>query len=191
MSALPGVALSFAVMLYSDFLKRRGRAKQGGWVFLAGMAILTASLVLSVFLGGWFPAALPQRVVFLLLSGIAGAMVFISLFVSLPARQTYLVSEQPPLAEDGMYALCRHPAALFLPFFLLCGAAGLGSSGLMAAGAAASALNILYVWLQDRYIFPVTIPGYADYRRRVPFLLPTRESVRTALHGRARNKDKA
>ena len=41
--------------------------------------------------------------------------------------------------------------------------------------------NFLYVYLQDRYIFPRYIRGYDDYKRSVPFLIPTRASLKKAF----------
>lgn len=189
MSALPGVFLSFCVMLLSDCLKLRGKRGWGSAALLLGMLLLTVFLVVSVFDGGWFAVAVPLRVLCFLLAGFACAMVAVSLFVSLPVKETYLAAGPAPLQDQGMYALCRHPAAFWLPFLLLGAAAGLGSRGLMAAGGAASLLNGLYVWFQDSIVFPRTIPGYRDYRRRVPFLIPTRSSVRSALGKRTAGQD--
>ena len=189
MSALPGVFLSFCAMLLSDFLKLRGKQGWGSAALLLGMLLLMVFLVASVFAGGWFAVAVPLRVFFFLLAGFAGVMVAISLFVSLPVKATYLAGGQVPLQDQGMYALCRHPAALWLPFLLLGAAAGLGSRGLMAAGGAASLLNGFYVWFQDSIVFPRTIPGYRDYRRRVPFLIPTRSSIRNALGKQAAGQE--
>jgi hypothetical protein len=39
-------------------------------------------------------------------------------------------------------------------------------------------LNVLLVWFEDARVFPARLAGYEEYRRRTPFLLPTRESVR-------------
>jgi protein-S-isoprenylcysteine O-methyltransferase Ste14 len=83
--------------------------------------------------------------------------------------------------DSGIYALCRHPGALWLPAFLLFFSLGIGSLGLVIAGILASFLNLLYVWFQDRTVFPRTIPGYSEYQLRVPFLLPTWQGVRSAL----------
>ena len=43
-----------------------------------------------------------------------------------------------------------------------------------------SALNLAYVCFQDRITFPRTFCDYDDYRQKVPFLIPTRNSVATA-----------
>ncbi len=182
MSTLPGVILAFFVMLVSDLLKLRGRPRLGSAALLLGMLLLALFLVISVFEGGWFAVSVPLRVLFFLVAGFAGVMLVVSLFVSLPAKGTYLAAtSQTTLQDQGMYALCRHPAALWLPLLLLGAAAGLGNRGLMTAGGVASLMNIAYVWLQDAIVFPRTIPGYQEYRQRVPFLVPTRSSISNAL----------
>ena len=53
-----------------------------------------------------------------------------------------------------------------------------------------SLCNLLYVLFQDRWTFPRTFPDYPAYRRRVPFLLPTARSLRTAWLTRRSAADK-
>ncbi|MEG0755259.1 MAG: hypothetical protein RR450_02585 [Oscillospiraceae bacterium] len=44
-----------------------------------------------------------------------------------------------------------------------------------------TAADVLYVVIQDRYIFPKTLSGYADYQKTTPFLIPTPTSLRAML----------
>ena len=41
--------------------------------------------------------------------------------------------------------------------------------------------NFLYIVLQDVYIFPRYIRGYLEYKKAVPFILPTLDSIRNAF----------
>ena len=43
-----------------------------------------------------------------------------------------------------------------------------------------SLLNLAYAWFQDRITFPRTFCDYETYRERVPFLIPTGNSIRLA-----------
>lgn len=75
-----------------------------------------------------------------------------------------------PVCRKGLYGWMRHPGVWS---FLLCGI-GYGMIFLDAAIPAMwfSFLNLIYVWVQDRYFFPVYLEGYEQYRREVPFLFP-------------------
>ena len=54
---------------------------------------------------------------------------------------------------------------------------------LLSAGMVFSVLNVLYALFQDRVTFPKTFSDYGEYRKRVPFLIPNKESVLRAAAG--------
>ena len=105
-----------------------------------------------------------------------GALIY-SLFFALPFSGTYCAQPQSPqVCDRGVYALCRHPGVLcFLGVYVFLGAAALPSP-LLAHGMVYSFLNLCYVIFQDLVTFPKTFCDYAAYRKRVPFLIPTRRS---------------
>ena len=119
--------------------------------------------------------------VFLVLSALSFAALIYCLFFALPFQETY--AEQTPdrsVCDKGVYALCRHPGILcFFGTFLFLGLAARPAS-LLAHGMVFSALNLIYALFQDRITFPKIFSDYHIYRTRVPFLLPTSNSVRLA-----------
>ena len=119
--------------------------------------------------------------VFLVLSALSFAALIYCLFFALPFQETY--AEQTTdrsVCDKGVYALCRHPGILcFFGTFLFLGLAARPAS-LLAHGMVFSALNLIYALFQDRITFPKTFSDYHIYRTRVPFLLPTSNSVRLA-----------
>lgn len=38
-------------------------------------------------------------------------------------------------------------------------------------------LDLLHIFIQDVYFFPLTIKGYADYQKETPFLLFNKKSL--------------
>ena len=103
------------------------------------------------------------------------------LFFAIPFDETY--TEQisgRPVCDRGAYALCRHPGILcFFLFYLFLGIAALPGR-LLWNGLLFSCLNLAYAAFQDRFTFPKTFCNYDRYRETVPFLIPTRASVRRA-----------
>jgi protein-S-isoprenylcysteine O-methyltransferase Ste14 len=118
---------------------------------------------------------------FLVLSALSFAALIYCLFFALPFQETY--AEQATdrsVCDKGVYALCRHPGILcFFGTFLFLGLAA-RPANLLAHGMVFSALNLIYALFQDRITFPKTFSDYHIYRTRVPFLLPTSNSVRLA-----------
>jgi putative endonuclease len=91
------------------------------------------------------------------------------------------IYENEALCKSGVYALCRHPVAVcFLLTYLFLGLSALPSV-LLLNGMTFSILNILYVLFQDIVTFPVTIKGYNEYKKEVPFLIPNKKSIRLAF----------
>jgi protein-S-isoprenylcysteine O-methyltransferase Ste14 len=118
---------------------------------------------------------------FLVLSALSFAALIYCLFFALPFQETY--AEQATdrsVCDKGVYALCRHPGILcFFGTFLFLGLAA-QPANLLVHGMVFSIVNLLYALFQDRVIFPKTFSDYYIYRTRVPFLLPTSNSVRLA-----------
>ena len=176
------VITSFMMMAFSDALKMRGRDKAGKGLFAAGFLLLAAGMILSAVTGTSYQVSPITRGLFITLAAAGAWGEYSSLFGTLPVKDTYIGTDPAQkLVDSGLYAMCRHPGALFFPLMSVCTALGLGSVSLINSSLFASSLNLLYVLYQDRVVFPATIPGYDSYRQRVPFLLPTAQSIARAL----------
>ncbi len=176
------VFFAFTLMFLSDVLKLHKRTATGKLFFSSGMLILIAAGVLAVLYGMNFYIPPVMKGLFLLIAAVGAWGLFSSLFFSLPALSTYFDKEESVyLVDTGMYALCRHPGALWFPIFSCFLALGLGNLELLANAAFASLLNVLYVWFQDRQIFLYTIKEYEQYQKTTPFLLPTAHSFSRAI----------
>ena len=109
-----------------------------------------------------------------------GALIYV-LFFALPFDETYAEQENGrPVCDRGAYALCRHPGIpCFFAVFLFLGLAALPTA-LLGHGMLFSLLNLGYALFQDRVTFPKTFSNYHAYRKKIPFLLPNRSSIRLA-----------
>ena len=150
--------------------------------FMVGTGLIGAATALelrSAWKLGAFSGALD---ILLLAAGIACfAALHYCLFFALPFQETYAEQKSSRQVYDGgVYALCRHPGILcFFGMFLFLGMAALPGR-LLIHGMLFSLLNLAYAWFQDRITFPRTFCDYETYRERVPFLIPTGNSIRLA-----------
>lgn len=106
-----------------------------------------------------------------------------SLFMGIPFTKTYIQSKQEnTVVNTGMYALCRHPGVLWFFFFYLFLWMASGKTVLIWAGFIWTAMDVLYVFIQDRWLFPKTFAAYEEYKQEVPFLIPTPASIKKCMY---------
>lgn len=110
------------------------------------------------------------------------ALLIYSLFIEIPFHSTYVAKGAGNrLVTTGTYALVRHPGVLWLGLVYLSLALLFPSATLLIAFAVWFMLDIIYVVLEDWIFFPRMFPGYPDYRRSTPFLIPSRQSILTCM----------
>ena len=105
-----------------------------------------------------------------------------SLFINLPFRKTYVAAGVgDELITTGLYALVRHPwihwfIVLLLSLFLVS-----GSKLLLVASSIWILLDILLVFIQDRFFLGRMFDGYDRYRQETPMLIPNKESISACI----------
>jgi len=151
--------------------------------FAAGIALLAIS-TFGIMLGNYngFVVTGPLKLLFGALAIGSMVMMLYSLFAALPFGKTYVeAAKGKNVVDTGMYALCRHPGVLwftFLYFFLWLAT---GKMMIMWAGIVWTVMDIIHVYIQDRWLFPQTLNGYRQYKKKVPFLLPSRASIKNCV----------
>lgn len=170
---------AFALFILFDINKAQNPARFGGLLFAMGGLLLTGATATLL-----FPLKTP--ITPLRTAGAFWAVLWLLLliyvlFFALPANDVYVADDPLGVCDRGAYALCRHPGGWCLLFGYL-GLWFFSGSTRMGVGALLfSSLNFAYIVLQDRWLFPCYIAGYADYRKRVPFLIPNRNSIARCL----------
>ena len=159
--------------------------------FMTGTLLLGSATVLDL-ITAWRSGFFAGIGDILLLAGsiLFFAALIYSLFFALPFKETYTDQQTGNRVYDrGVYALCRHPGILFFfGMYLFAGFAALPGP-MLIHNLVFSFLNLAYAWFQDRVTFPRTFCDYPDYRKRVPFLIPTCESIRTAFYTMSHDND--
>lgn len=171
--------LSFAVMLLGDINDISFRRKPLKLCFPAGVIALAGSVVVSCAgNNSGYPAAV--RITFWAVAAISLALLIYSLFFAFPTKEAYVRTDgKREVCDRGIYALCRHPGVIWFAFlmFSLCFSAGLP----LLNAAVLSAENLAYAALQDIYFFPKLLEGYAGYKKKAPFIIPSIQSIKRCI----------
>lgn len=109
-------------------------------------------------------------------------LIIYSLFFALPFGKTYIeVEKGNTVVDTGMYALCRHPGVIWFFFFYLFLWLASGKMMIMWAGIIWTGMDIVHVYVQDRWLFPKNLNGYDSYKHKVPFLVPNLASIKKSI----------
>lgn len=103
------------------------------------------------------------------------------LFFAIPFDKTYVTLGNNKIVDTGFFALARHPGVIWFFFFFVFLWLYSGRMLILWAGLAWTAMDILHVFIQDRFIFPRMFDGYDVYIKKVPFMIPTIHSIRNGL----------
>ncbi len=191
--------VGFVAGLFADFasLKRWGYVKSLCWLVVAlflGYAHLAVGFSPDKF---WLPVwtRWPGWICFL----IGVFLMVYSLFLEIPVAQTYIQQKgKQTLVQVGTYALTRHPGVLWYAISLIGLIVVSRSRIALVAAPIWFGMELLWVWIEDRFIFEKVIAGYAEYKTTTPMLVPSRASLarcwetlplRRALLGRSKTQD--
>lgn len=142
--------------------------------FLVGLAALIAATALRI------EPEVGARLLFCLPALIFAWLLYKALFGAFPVKPAYTeASAEKKTVSSGVYALCRHPGVLFFAGLYICLVPALGLP--LLDFVIYTVLDILLAWAEDMLIFPRTLEGYAEYKDRVPFMIPNAQSIRSCL----------
>lgn len=116
-----------------------------------------------------------------ILSFISLLLMIYTLFLGIPFTKTYMETKKNAVVNTGMYALCRHPGVIWFFCFYLFLSLAFSNIFLLWAAVAWTILDIIYVYIQDCWIFPIILEDYQSYQKQVPFLVPDLTSLRNCI----------
>ena len=151
--------------------------------FIAGHGILVFSSIMVVI----SPDKIELSPVFKIIGPVFSFVFFLiliySIFIEIPIKNTFIQQNRNNvLVKTGTYGLVRHPGVLWYVFFLLGLFLMTGSKTLLFALPVWSAVDIIYIILQERFIF-IKMFGeeYRKYQKEVPILIPTLKSIKKCI----------
>jgi protein-S-isoprenylcysteine O-methyltransferase Ste14 len=117
-----------------------------------------------------------------MLSFVSLLLMVYTLFMGIPFTKTYIETNKGnTVVNTGMYALCRHPGVIWFFFFYFFLGLASGKISLLWAAGVWTIMDIIYVYIQDRWIFTIILEDYQSYQKQVPFLIPDLISIRNCI----------
>ena len=174
----------FIVIHFFDIvsLKRIRGAKPVTWV--VGSGLLVYSLIMMSLAPDRLPLPMWSTWLGWGLLLIALLVLIYSLFINLPFRKTYItIGVGDKLITTGLYALVRHPGVHWFTLAMIALVLVSRSVLLLIAAPILILLDILLVFVQDRFFFGRMFDGYDNYRRVTPMFLPNWQSVNAFIEG--------
>lgn len=171
------LAFLFFILYDINSVTVKNKLLRGGFFIGCFLLIAATGGVVSATLTKmmWYSS---QTLVFVPLAVLFLFLLIYTLFFAIPFEDTYIKpSTGPRTCTTGFYALSRHPGVLWFIGFYFSLWLALSGSLLLLAGILFSLLNLIYIFLQDRWIFMKTFPDYGDYKKTTPFLIPTYRSL--------------
>ncbi|XMB86032.1 hypothetical protein RJG79_11615 [Mycoplasmatota bacterium WC44] len=173
-------AASFVIYFFFDIFTLKNEVIKKMIFGISGIILLVYStykiIVLSEKVTYFSPTI---RLISSVLFIVSLLLLIYSLFLEIPFSKTYGKNEHnTELVDTGTYALCRHPGVLWLGlvFFFLYFITSVNL--VLYAGVIWSFINVIYVVLQERYIFNKMFPDYEKYIKNTPMLIPNRQSIK-------------
>ena len=104
------------------------------------------------------------------------------LFFALDYKDTY-INNSFKVCDKKAYALCRHPG--FYSFLMIYLGLWLTYQNALTFWMFIiyDLLNFSYICFQDHYTFMHTFDNYGDYKKRVPFLIFNKNSIKKCFRG--------
>jgi len=153
-------------------------------VWAIGSGLLVYSLIMLCLQSNTLPLPIWSTWLGWGLLTLSSLLLMYSLFVNLPFRKTYIASGvSDKLIKTGLYALVRHPWIHCFTLILLSLVLISQSSLLLIAVPIWVLVNIVLVFIQDKYFFGKMFQGYDSYRQETPMLVPNRRSLITFIRG--------
>ena len=113
----------------------------------------------------------------------AFSLLFIySVFIEVRFNQSRTdMAEGSELVRTGTYALTRHPGVIWITLALVSLVLATRSWLLLIATPIWLLMDLIWVWIEDRFYFPQMFPDYNEYKKEVPMLIPTSASIRNCI----------
>ena len=172
--------LGFVMLLLFDICSLCEKSIIKYFFGISGFSLIFVSSVFLVRINSDVIFSYTLRVVALSLALIFLFLLIYSVFIEV-GKKTYQYKNQNILITTGTYALSRHPGVLWFLFVYLFGAIYFQNTFVLYAGLIWTVINIIYVYIQERFIFTKLFDNYGSYIQTTPMILPSYQSIEKCI----------
>lgn len=147
---------------------------------ISGFSLIIVNSALLLSLNSDVVFSFSFRIISLVIATISLLLLIYSVFIEV-GRNTYQYKNENRLITTGTYALSRHPGVLWLFLVYLFGAIYFQNYFVLYAGLIWTAVNIIYVIIQEKFIFTKLFDNYGSYIESTPMLVPSLESLEKCI----------
>ncbi|HYF83394.1 MAG TPA: hypothetical protein VEB00_10250 [Clostridia bacterium] len=161
--------------LKTDGLKRKALG-------LSGVVLIAYSAIMATIVSEKIAIPAAIRIAAWILWAAAAFLLVYSLFLELPFKKTYGEAKySSELVDTGTYALCRHPGVLWFGLMFSFYFLATGAVLIIPAGIIWTAIDIIHVYIEDKFFFPRMFASYKGYTESTPMLIPNKKSIRRCI----------
>jgi len=143
---------------------------------LTGLTLILGSTALIFTLQSEILIYLPIRIFFGILMILTCFLLIYSVFFEV-GIESFALKNKNSLVTTGTYALSRHPGVLWLLLLYIFAFLAFQNYYLLYAGLLWTATNVVYVYLQEKFIFKKLFEDYHKYIQSTPMLFPNQKSI--------------
>jgi len=118
------------------------------------------------------------QALFLVLTAISGILLIWTTFIEIPRGVARYHIRPSHVYDKGSYGKCRHPGFWWFLFLTLWLTLWTNTMSALVCFLISNSMNLLLIFVQDKYTFPLQFSGYRHYAIYVPFLIPRSLSLR-------------
>ena len=172
--------LGFVMLLVFDICSLSEKSICKYFFGVSGFLLILFSSVFLVQMNSNIFFPVPFRLIALSLSILSLILLVYSVFIEV-GKNTYRFKNENKLITTGTYALSRHPGVLWFLFVYLFGAIYFQNYFVLYAGLLWTVINVIYVYIQERFIFTKLFENYGSYIQTTPMFLPSIQSIERCI----------
>ena len=172
--------IGFLMLLLFDICSLSKKSLMKYFFGVSGFLLIAGSSVLLVFTKSNVSFPLSLRLISLVLAVLSIGLLIYSVFIEV-GKNTYEYENHNSLITTGTYALSRHPGVLWFLFFYIFTAIYFQNHLVLYAGLTWTVMNIIYVFVQEKYIFSKLFDNYSNYIQTTPMIFPSYKSLEKCI----------
>ncbi len=172
--------LGFIMLLVFDICSLCEKSIVKYFFGVSGFSLIVISSVFLMRMNNGIVFPFSFRLLSLSLSILFLLLLIYSIFIEV-GKNTYQFKNKNKLITTGTYALSRHPGVLWFLFAYLFGAVYFQNYFMLYAGLIWTVINIIYVYIQERFIFNKLFENYGNYIQTTPMIMPSYQSIEKCI----------